>query len=162
MLTLGIRDSGVFQVQANDPLGVEAVNEANYPIIVRITATGKWNINTTTPVVDCDGDGLPEEQGGTDQDFKMPQAKAGSLLIYRRKPKYHQRIGTLSDIYLYPQEVVTFVCNDGNYQDNEGMLEIKWELVQPSSLMTQMQLHSQQRKPPVTGRPRDRKPAGTY
>ncbi|NEP11768.1 MAG: hypothetical protein F6K14_16465 [Symploca sp. SIO2C1] len=162
MLTIGLKNSGVFQVQANDPVGVEVVNETNSPIIVRITATGKWNVNTTIPLDDCDADGLPQEQAGTDKGFKMPQSKAGSLLIYRQKPNYYQRIGTLGDIYLYPQEIVAFVCNDGNYQDNRGSLDIKWELVQPDSVNTQMQFFSHQNKPPVTGRPRDRKPAGTH
>jgi|GEM_PF-2766092 len=162
MLTIGLKNSGIFQVQANDAQGVEAVNETNSLIIVRITATGKWNVSTTTPLDDCDADGLPQEQGGTDNSFKMLQAKAGSLLLYRKQADYYQRIGTLGDIYLYPQEMVTFVCNDSNYQDNKGFLEIKWELIQPDSPKPQMQLLFHQNKPPVNDRPRDRKPAGTH
>jgi len=131
MLTIDPQKSGDFTLQANNSQGFEVVNGAkNSPIIVRITATGMWKVNTEKPLPSCDADGLPQEDAGT-IGFKMPEAKAGSLLLHRKQSNYYQRIGTVADIILYPGETVAFVCNDaeGGFNDNEGFLNIKWELV---------------------------------
>lgn len=114
-------------VRANDPVGVPIECESG---LLVIQTKGKWKIN---PLFDteCDADGYSIDTVKKDKNFPGEAYKAGRLIAYIIKEddkgnpiNLYYPIGTDSVSIYLTNQTFFLVCNDENYEDNSGEIEV--------------------------------------